>query len=260
MKIILGTVQFGLNYGINNKCGKISEKQADKIFDYAYENDINTLDTANAYGNSETVIGTYFKNSKNRFKIITKLIEKDNPEKQLQNTFLKLGVKKIYGFLIHNFSLYKKNPDSYEMLLAYKKKKILKTGFSLYYPEELNFLIKKNIEFNLIQIPYSIFDRRFEPYFPLLKEKKVEIHIRSLFLQGLIFINPESAPKLFNKLIPKLKRLRQIAQDNKTSVLSLALNFVTSNKYIDKAVVGIDSLNHLKQIIIAVNEPVSITC
>ncbi|MBW1650332.1 MAG: aldo/keto reductase [Deltaproteobacteria bacterium] len=259
MKIILGTVQFGLNYGINNKCGKISEKQADKIFDYAYENDINTLDTANAYGNSETVIGTYFKNSKNRFKIITKLIEKDNPEKQLQNTFLKLGVKKIYGFLIHNFSLYKKNPDSYEMLLAYKKKKILKTGFSLYYPEELNFLIKKNIEFNLIQIPYSIFDRRFEPYFPLLKEKKVEIHIRSLFLQGLIFINPESAPKLFNKLIPKLKRLRQIAQDNKTSVLSLALNFVTSNKYIDKAVVGIDSLNHLKQIIIAVNEPVSIT-
>jgi aryl-alcohol dehydrogenase-like predicted oxidoreductase len=119
MKIILGTVQFGLNYGINNKSGKISEKEAEKIFDYAYKNRIDTLDTANAYGNSETVIGKYLKISKNCFKIVTKLNQKNNLDKQIQNTLLKLKAEKIYGFLIHNFFLYKETLG--DVIAAFEK-------------------------------------------------------------------------------------------------------------------------------------------
>ena len=69
-KLILGTVQFGLNYGINNTIGKMSEDKVFELLETAYDLGIRTLDTAEAYGNAHSVISNFHKQSKKRFNII----------------------------------------------------------------------------------------------------------------------------------------------------------------------------------------------
>jgi uncharacterized protein len=254
-KIALGTAQFGLNYGINNTAGQIAPEQAQTILDYAYNNNIDTIDTASAYGNSETVLGNYFKNSKNKFKIITKLNSSDNPENFVNDSFIKLNQKQIYAFLIHNFSIFRTNPYTYEILQNLKNnKQISKIGFSLYYPNEIDFLLENNIEFDILQVPYSIFDQRFSTYFEILKEKNVEIHVRSIFLQGLFFKDHNNLTPHFSTIKNNLKTIQNLCKELKVSIASLCQNFALLNQNIDKVVIGIDNLEQLKENINIIND------
>jgi aryl-alcohol dehydrogenase-like predicted oxidoreductase len=249
-KLALGTVQFGLDYGINNKTGQIPKKEVFKILDFASSNEIKLLDTAYNYGNSEKVIGEFLKQNRNNFKIISKLpnVKLEEVEIYFQKTLLNLSISSIYGYLLHDFNLFLENPSVLNKLIDLKKsKKIKKLGFSLYYPKDLEYLIKNNIGFDLVQVPFNIFDQRFAKYFPLLKDKKVEIHIRSVFLQGLFFKDPNTLPKKLIKAKSKLKIVQVLAKKLNVSVSSVCLNFALLNSFIDQAIIGVDKLDDLKE-------------
>lgn len=251
-KIALGTAQFGMDYGINNQRGKIPEKE---VFDILYEassSGIDTLDSAYAYGNSEAVIGNFIRESKKDLKIISKSPNKESGEIEeiFHSSLKKLNVKAFYGYLIHSFDHYRKYPEIWDLLNKLKSnEKIEKIGFSLYYTSELDYILENNLNIDIIQVPYSIFDQRFARYFQELRSKDVEIHVRSVFLQGLVFRNPCELDNYFLKIKDKLVNLNLLSSEQNIPVVALCLNFAVLNKSIDKIVVGVDSLNNLKEIV-----------
>lgn len=248
----MGTAQFGLDYGINNKRGKIPRNEVFEILTLALKNGINTLDTAYGYGNAEKVIGQFinrFKIQDIRFKIISKLPnDVRNCEKYLNESLKRLHVKQLYGYLFHDFEAFKQNKKVLNELQRLKSRGLIKKiGFSLYYPKELDFLLENKIQFDIAQVPYSVLDQRFAPYFSTLRKLKVEIYVRSVFLQGLLFKKPEELKGEFMKIKSKLTRLSQLAQKLNIPVSAICLNFAVLNKYIDKVVMGIDSLENLRE-------------
>lgn len=253
-KIVLGTVQFGIDYGINNQSGRVSEQNVFSILDYANTHEIDMLDTAPVYGDSEQVLGRYLK-QKNSFKIISKIPRHINHVIDAYNSSIKnLSIHQLYGYLFHSYDTFIENPQLYDQLLALKTQgKIKKIGFSLYYPNELDYLLDHRIEFDLIQIPYNIFDQRFQAYFKILKEKNVEIHVRSIFLQGLFFKDPNTLSDHFSTVKEKLLNLHKFSKINKIPLNALCLLFGCSNQSIDKVVLGVDSIANLMENI-AINE------
>ena len=247
-KIALGTAQFGMNYGINNSKGIVSDKELSDIFDLAKSEEINMLDCAFQYGNSEKRIGSL---SKNNFKIVTKCPEIKS-EIELLNYFSesikRLNTNLIYGYLFHSADNIIDYPDSWSYMLKLKKNnKIEKIGYSLYNTIQLDKLLKYNFLPDIIQVPYSLLNRDFEKSFITLRKLGVEIHVRSVFLQGLYFMNPDSLPIKINSLKDPLKKLHIICDENNISIEELALKFVESNKNIDKIVIGVDSKSQLMQ-------------
>jgi len=259
-RICLGTAQFGLDYGIANKEGKISKKEAFNILKYAYSSGVDSLDTAFSYQDSEKVIGDFVEHTGRHFKIISKLpfLEKsNNNEREIENLFFeslsKLKIKKIYGYLIHKFKDFLEKPIIWNVLEGLKDKHVVqKIGFSIYTTDELETIIDKVKAFDIIQIPYSVFDRRFERYLPILKKRKIEICIRSVFLQGLAFLKHYELPPALVKAKESLEYLQNLSETEAISINSLCLNFVLLNPYIDKLVVGVDSLAHLAEDIKAI--------
>lgn len=249
-KIALGTAQFGLDYGINNTRGKIPKQEVFDILRYALKKKIGLLDTAYDYGEAEGVIGQFIKDRKFPFKIISKLPRCDSKltESLFRKSLKRLNQDRIYGYLIHNFKFFLKNGAIWEALERLKGEgKIKKIGFSLYYPSELEYLLRKKMHFNIIQIPYSFFDQRFKDYFPLLKKRKIEIHARSIFLQGLIFKDPDKLEKKFLKLKDRLVFLRALSKENDIPISAAAINFAFLNKGIDKIIIGVESFKNLQE-------------
>lgn len=236
-KIGLGTVQFGLDYGISNSSGKTANQEIEKILNYAKTVGINTLDTASAYGNAEEVIGTF---EISHFNIVSKFINGAVGE-QYRQSLDKLKHSKLYGFLAHR-PLELLNDTIWEDLLKLKYRINLKVGYSLNDLTELEQLLEKDRWPDLVQIPYNILDKRFEKHFKILKEKGCEIHSRSTFLQGLFFcdvknLNPNFAP--IKDYIVYLQKDKQLAAS--------LLNYSLSNENIDKVIVGVNTFGQLKE-------------
>jgi len=251
-KIALGTAQFGMDYGINNKKGRIPKKEVFKILDMAHENGINMVDTAYAYGDSEKIIGDYIKKKDKSFHIVSKLpkCELNVAHDIFKRSLVSLGVDILYGYLLHSFSNYNEESEIWNFMCNLKEQqKVRKIGFSLYFPSELEMLLRHRIGFDIIQVPYNIFDRRFEEYFKALKAMGIEIHVRSVFLQGLLLKKPETLGRHFDNIKNKLKRLQEISALMKVPVMSNCIHFAINNDYIDKIVVGVDNSQHLEQII-----------
>jgi len=245
-KLALGTVQIGLDYGISNETGKINTNDAFSILNFALKNGIDLLDTASAYGNSESIIGA-FVNTK-EFRIVSKIPSKF---KSIDDEFAKslnsMGVDSLYGYMYHDFDSFASNKDSYSDLLKLRRKGLVKKlGFSVYYPWQIQYLFDNNIEFDIVQLPYSIFDRRFEYVLSKLKNNGVEIHVRSVFLQGLFFKDVETLDPFFESIKGTLEGVQELACSNNIAVASLCLNYCLSNQFIDKVVIGVDSLANLK--------------
>ncbi len=246
-KLALGSVQFGLNYGIGNLSGQTSPKEVGEILKLAYENSIQVIDTAYLYGQSEEVLGEFELGS---FKVVSKFpsVQKVEDLNFFFNASLKrLGVKKLYGYLAHRpFDLIK-NPNLWHELKTLKKSGFIdKIGYSLYTPAELESLLSVGFFPDIIQVPFSIFDRRFETALISLHSQGVEIHTRSTFLQGLFFYKPEDLPVFFDEARFALSELdRQIPQlKDKASFL---LKFSIDQAYIDKVVIGVNTSMQLKE-------------
>lgn len=245
-KLILGTVQFGLNYGITNKDGKVNNEDIEKIFKFCNMNNIIYFDTAQDYGISEDILSKYKKIYKN-IKIITKAKFKNkniSPDEIIKSSINKFN--KIDFFLLHSFDDY--NDDIINNLLKYKNK-IDKIGVSIYNVSEAKILLQnKNI--NIIQIPYNYIDNQWEDpeFIELLNNRKdIEIHARSIFLQGLLLNYPNIIPKNIQKKdIDNLNIIiNDICNKVKLSKIELCFGFINSCKWINKYLIGIDNYDHL---------------
>ena len=201
--LIIGTANFGQQYGVIQK-KKIKLSQVKKIIDFANQKKIKFFDTSLRYKNSEKILG---KNITKHSKIITKIppipsnvkfndIEKWF-DKQISLSLKKLKVKKFYAILLHKPEslLKKKGYKLYKALIDQKKKKITeKIGISIYNFDTLNKILKK-FEIDVVQLPFNVFDQRLLYKKLIYHQKKPEIHIRSIFLQGLLLMNPDELPK-----------------------------------------------------------------
>ena len=247
-KIALGTVQFGLDYGISNTRGRIPDNEIFDILNFAHKKSITILDTSNQYGDSEIVIGKYLAGKKSDFDIVSKFTLKENGELVaiVDAALDRLKITSLYGYLYHDFKSFLDNPHSWEKLRNIREHgKIKKIGFSLYHTSELEILLKREIDFDIIQIPYNVFDQRFNEYFAELKKNNVEIHSRSVFLQGLVFTKADSLHEYFKKIKPKIELLESISRNSKLRISALCINFALLNEYIDKVVIGVDSKGNL---------------
>lgn len=245
-KLALGTVQFGLDYGISNKSGKTNREEAHKILNYCYLNGINLIDTARTYGNSEEVIGTF---KPLDFSIVTKfLIDSDYPSLQLnlESSLQRLDTSTLYAFMAHDAEQFRIYPLLWDDLQKLKSEgKVQKIGYSLYYPKQLQQLLDKGKIPDIVQVPYNIFDKRFESLFPQLKEIGCEIHTRSAFLQGLFFMNIDLLSEHFEPIKIYLKELQHLFKQ-KEELAAYLLKFCLNNIYIDKVLFAVNSLEQLK--------------
>ena len=244
-KLILGTVQFGCQYGINS-AGRPSEAAVAEILSAAAASGITTLDTSSAYGNAEQVLGSCDAAGRG-FRIVSKYPQCSGPVSEtFRESLSRLGVSSMYGYMLHHFKLYRSNPGIWEEFRALRSQGLItKAGFSLYSPEELETLIDDGVDFDIVQIPRNIFDRRFDPWLPVLRERGVEVHVRSTFLQGLFFKDRDSLPE---KLVPLRKYLLQLDGYSERSGLGtaqLALNFNLRHPDISGVLIGVDNAAQL---------------
>lgn len=248
MKLALGTAQFGLNYGVNNQKGIPHDFEISKILKHAKINGIDLLDSAAAYGDAEKKIANL---SNFEFKIVSKFSKVINARElrnQLNSTLSALKQESLFAYLAHNPDLLIKHPILWEELLFRKNNgTIRKIGYSLYTTEQLELLLKSGMVPDLVQLPYSLLDRKFENYFEHLKSLGTEIHTRSAFLQGLYFYDLKALPSKFEPLRYELTQLNTICRENQIKIGSLALNFALNNTQIDKVIIGVDSLDQLKK-------------
>lgn len=245
-KLVLGTVQFGLQYGINS-AGRPSIEQVSEILNDAKVRGIDVLDTSSAYGDAEEVLGKV--KAAHKFKIVSKYPKGEKSvEETFNNSLNILGTDHLYGYLLHHFEVYKENKQIWNDFVRLQKAgKVDRIGFSLYEPWELDTILNDGIPFSLIQVPYNIFDRQFEPYFKQLKAMGVEIHVRSTFLQGLFFKDRNTLPEKLLPLKKYLVQLDEYASGKGISVGELALNYNIQNPYIDGVLIGVDNKEQLIQ-------------
>lgn len=247
-KLVLGTVQFGLNYGINNQSGQVSQNEVAKILQWAKKSGIKTLDTSSAYGTSESVLGKAFSENNLQFQIISKYPpSEENVATVFASSIGKLHQKKLYGYLVHNFEYYQSHPQLWEEMKQLKAEgKIEKIGFSLYNTVQLKYLLDRRVMFDILQFPYNLFDRQFDAYLPLLKKNGVEIHTRSVFLQGLFFKDLDSLSVQLEPLKPYLLQIRNYCAAHTISTEQCALSFVLHNPFIDGVLIGVDNVSQLQ--------------
>jgi len=249
-KLVIGTANFGLDYGINNTRGKLKESVIVDILDFANKNGITDIDTAQFYGNAENRLSGVLKKLDGEFNIITKLkpFFTQNVTDLVTTSIKNLDTENLYGILYHNFKDFIDNKPSLEKIELLKSKGIVrKIGFSVYYPHEIEYLFAHNISFDIVQFPFNIFDQRFEYLFDDLKRQKIEIHVRSAFLQGMFFLNPDNLPELLQGAKSNLKQIGEISHKFDLSISSLCLNFIFHNDLINKIIIGVDSKEQLKQ-------------
>ncbi len=256
-RLALGTVQFGMNYGIANTKGQVSPKEISKILKFCETVNIKTLDTAVGYGESEKYLGNF---GVQNFEIITKLPAYPKSCKDISKwvgdtingSMSRLNVSYLDGVLIHvpRQLLDENGILLYKGLTVLKNSgKIGKIGISVYEPNELDKILKL-YKFDIVQLPFNILDRRFEQtnWLKKLKDLGIEIHVRSVFLQGLLLMKPEDRPKYFSKWNELLKSYDNWLKDNKISPIKACLSHVLAISEIDKIVFGVDSLLNLKEI------------
>jgi aryl-alcohol dehydrogenase-like predicted oxidoreductase len=258
-KLILGTVQMGLNYGVNNIIGRNSEKVCHEILLNAYLSGIRTLDTAEAYGVAHHIIGKFHKNYPlNRFSIITKLpheINKNSIETRVKEYLNELGVENIDVLMFHTFQSFEKNYSAIKLLEVLKEKGLVKNiGVSVYENFELRKLIDEDFV-SVIQLPYNLFDNfsiRGE-LMQKLKSKGKIIHTRSAFLQGLFFKNRKDNNEIVRKLNKELLIIDNIANNCTITIEELALNYCIQEENVDNVIIGVDSIEQLRSNLKATN-------
>jgi aryl-alcohol dehydrogenase-like predicted oxidoreductase len=259
-RIALGTVQFGLNYGVANQGGQIKSDEARAIVTFARSHGVCALDTAIAYGDSEQVLGRI---GVGNFEVISKLAAvpencsdvRDWVLKQVQESLHRLRVPQLYGLLLHHPEqlLSGRGPELYEALQILKNQGLVaKTGISIYRPEELQALFKI-MKFDLVQAPFNLLDRRLitTGWLDRLHMMGVELHVRSVFLQGLLLMPLGQRPSYFDRWSKLWHRYDEWLKQHNITPVQACLRHALSVTAINKLVVGVDSCTQLLEILAA---------
>ena len=257
MKYILGSAQFGSNYGIANKSGKVNFAEALKILSTAKSFKIDTIDTARSYGNSENILGRI---ANKNWKIITKIPKLESIhigiDKWLNISFEEsknnLKSESIHAILFHS----SKDLFQHDKLLLQKalesfknKHEKIKIGVSVYHPEEVK---KLNLiyPFDIYQMPINIFDKRFlsNELEDIKNKNNCEFHGRSVFLQGLLLMDKDSQYKLFPNHFEIWDKWHDYLSQNKISGIEACMIFINKVNNIDSCVIGVDTAKQLSEI------------
>lgn len=263
-RLALGTVQFGLPYGIANQSGQVSPAQSRLMLDLAAKNKIDTLDTAIAYGESELRLGEI---GINGFKAITKLPAL--PEGltdvmawvrgQVKASMSRLGVSALYGLLLHRPEqlLGHHGQALYRALQELKGCGLVKKiGISVYSPSELDAICSLFL-IDLVQAPFNLVDRRLQNtgWLRRLKAEGVEVHTRSTFLQGLLLMRQDERPSKFLAWSELWATWDSWLAERNVAPVHACLGFALGHPEIERVVVGADSPMQLAQLIDAACAP-----
>ena len=262
MKIALGTVQFGQNYGVANTSGKLDSAQVGQVLKFAKKSGIKVLDTAISYGESEAVLGRHDLTS---WKVVTKLpaVDKDCYDidawvlSKVRESLKKLQLNCLHGLILHRPEqlLGCRGKDLYAALRAIKEAGLVhKIGISVYGPIELQPLFDE-YAMDLVQAPLSILDRRLveSGWANRLKQAGVEVHSRSAFLQGLLLMPPDSRPEKFQAWAPIWRIWDKYLADMGLSPLQACLRYFNTNETVDHVLVGVDTLLQLQEVVLESN-------
>jgi len=253
-KFVLGTAQFGLNYGINNLIGKPSDETIWEILNYAFDTGIEILDTADAYGRASELIGSFHSETRKKFKVNTKFIceEKIGVTKQLEQSLKELSVDQINVLFYHHFDDLKNYKNVFQELKGLKSEKLInKIGVSVYNNTDLNKAIETE-EIDCIQLPFNLLDNYHQrgEFLKKAKERNKEVQVRSVFLQGLFFKDLNNYPDYLKPLKKYVQEIKIIAEAASKSMQELALGYVLAEDTIDYLVIGVDTKAQLENNII----------
>lgn len=259
-RLALGTVQFGMPYGVANTSGRVAEKEAKQIIKFASTMGLDTLDTAISYGESEKSLGLV---GIQNWRVVSKLPAMPAEcedifgwvATQIHGSLSRLGVERLTGVLLHRPEDLMES-RGVELLSALKDLKqkglVEKIGVSIYSPEQLGPLFDLET-FDIVQAPLSILDRRLvdSGWAAQLQKAGVELHTRSAFLQGLLLMDPESRPKKFDRWGNVWRTWSQWLSVEGLSPLEACLRYPLSQIAVDRVIVGVDSLAQLEEILSA---------
>ena len=263
MKLALGTVQFGMRYGIANQTGQVSRKEVGNMLALARKGGIDMLDTAIAYGDSEACLGNL---GMEGFSVVTKLPSLPEGirdieawvDEQIHASLARLKVNSVYGLLLHR-SADLLGPEGQAVLEAMKSLKrqgiAKKIGISIYNPKELD-AVSKACVVDLVQAPFNVLDRRLETsgWLERLHDQGVEIHVRSAFLQGLLLMSRSAIPLQFEGWAHLWDVWREWLEEKNVTATEACLGFISSYDNIDRLVVGADSGSQLEGILVTAAE------
>ena len=259
-KVAIGGAQLGMDYGVANLTGRMKETEISKIFELAHSMEIHTIDTASQYGDSERLIGRL---ARKDFNIVTKLpplpfdVSIIDLKKLIKNQCIesleRLHRDSCEGLLVHNAKdlLGDKGEHVYEALCELKSSDYTKKiGVSVYSPDQVYNLISR-FKLDIIQLPLNILDQRFlqNQLLQKLKKSGIELHARSIFLQGLLLMTPHSIPEYFKPIKPLLIDLHKECAKKEISLKQALIEFVTSIEEIDYCIFGVDNSQQFREII-----------
>jgi aryl-alcohol dehydrogenase-like predicted oxidoreductase len=254
-RLILGTAAFGQAYGIFNSKNRMTSKEIHSILEYCLENRINTLDTAQSYGDSEKILGE--KGIEN-FQVVTKVwctrnYKKGDLELKTRASLKRLGIRKCYGLLIHNEDALQ-GPQG--EVIARELRALVdlglteKIGFSTYDPKEADITLSR-FQLDLVQIPMNLFDRRAVEggFINKWSLNRTEVHLRSVFLQGLLVKQPAKTHKNLASIpVEQCTKYINICRSNGIKPLNGCLSYVFKNAPGARVVVGPTSTQEMKEI------------
>lgn len=250
-KLILGTVQMGMRYGVNNSIGQPTELESHRILSGAYKSGIDMLDSAEAYGIAHKVIGSFHEqNPSTTFKIVTKIQGKVSGfsfRESVLRYIKDLNVESLEAIMFHSFAVYHNFKSEIGDLLSLKEDRVVNSiGVSIYTNQEF-VEVTKDKQVDLIQLPFNLLDN-FSirgNYLLEAKENGKIVHTRSAFLQGLFFKNFDDLNAIALALRPQLLALKSIAVRENLSVADLALSYCLYQNTIDRVIIGVESLDQL---------------
>ena len=263
-KLGIGTAQFGQRYGISNKFGKVSQSEAENILYLAKLNSIDIIDTAISY-NSESCLGNI---GVKEYKVVTKLPPVPNGIKnvcewidvQIKSSLKRLRVNSVYGLLLHNSEDYK-NSEIREKFKSLKADKIIhKLGVSIYSPNELNNLSCEN-EIDIVQAPINLVDQRLvdSGWLKKLNSYGVEVHARSVFMQGLLLMPKKLIPQSFMAWSSLWNKWHDWLNRENITAIEACLHYVFSLPYVNRVIIGFEAANQLKQIVESLKSSLNIS-
>ena len=265
----LGTVQFGLNYGVSNKNGQIADADVQRILELAHHYNVSRLDTAADYGDCERVLSKYPETLQN-FSIATKSIKTSNIQEKkfskiktdliesIETSLDILGMKSFDLYYLRSpetlFQYHREDTSKY--IAEIKEKGLVnKIGISIYEEKQLNDILEV-FQPDVIQIPFNILDQRLSKSGTLksLKAKGIEIYARSLFLQGLLLMQSDQIPNFFRPIKSHLQQIHSQLTEYSLSPLQACLLCAFQTKEIDKIILGVSSLKEWKEILKTIAE------
>ena len=254
MKLAIGTVQFGLDYGISNQQGRVSETEINAILATAHKDNITTFDTASSYGKSEYLLGKYMQATANYLGKIAPTTAPKDIENEAITSLKNLRANHFSCLSAHHAKWLlnsEHGDDNYQALLNLKNKGLTKRiGCSVYNIEEAKTLINR-YDIDVVQLPANLCDQQVfdSSFLSLCDSQNIEIHIRSLFLQGALLMQPSQLPEHLAPLKATHDTLTQIASGNNINKMTLLLAPFVQHPQISKIIIGCCSNNQLIEVI-----------